>query len=274
VPVIAAVVAVWRRRRADAAEAPTIIAIAVTTIIGSDFLLRNNLAARLADPAVLLAILGAWLLAVLWQRPRPWPVVHYGAAAVTAAVLSVSLGAAAQVGALVPELRSARFTEGPVAMLETTIRIARELRDTPPTRWDEPYPAAGPMLAAAYLHECTSPSDRIMNARYSAEALVLARRRFAAGRANFAPGHYASDRQQRETVALARRQSIPIVLMEPLELAQDFGEDFPIVDAFLRDRYTDVGAIRHPDREYARVLARKGIAPVRTFGSTGLPCFR
>ena len=51
------------------------------------------------------------------------------------------------------------------------------------------------MLTAAYLSQCTRPTDRIINATYGADSLVFARRRFAAGRVNFVPGFYTSERE-------------------------------------------------------------------------------
>jgi hypothetical protein len=276
VPVLAAVVALARARRSgDPAELPTVLGTSVVCWLASDYLLRNNLEARIADPAVMPAILGLWLVSVAWARPwGTWPVARAACAVGATTLLVVTTVAAARVGSFVSELRSARLIDGPLDTIQHTVRVGRELAGAPESLWREPYPANGPLLAAAYLHTCTRESDRILNVRYSTEAVVLSGRRFAAGRMNFLPGHYETEQEERRVVAAASQQVIPIVLMEEGELASELPEEFPILAAYLAERYQDVGAINYSDREYARVLAWRGLQPVRMFGATGLPCFR
>jgi hypothetical protein len=177
------------------------------------------------------------------------------------------------VGAADREFRSAGFHEGPLITLRTTVRTFDRLRALPPDDWN-PVPESGAMLAAAYLSECTRPTDRIVNATYDTEFLVFARRRFAAGRANFVPGFYASEQEQREAVALTHKQAAPVVFTDPPPEDDWLEEDFPIFSAFLRERYVDAGTIRGGGEPYVRVLVLRDLPPRGTFANTGLPCFR
>src|SRR5688500_6946618 len=102
------------------------------------------------------------------------------------------------------ELGTSRFKEGISATFRTTGRIWGILRTLPPERWEGAPESDGPMLAAAYLSECTPPAARILNATYGTEFLVFARRGFAAGHANFVPGLYTSEPEQAAAVARAR----------------------------------------------------------------------
>ena len=130
------------------------------------------------------------------------------------------------------------------------------------------------MLAAAYLSRCTRPTDRVINATYNTEFLVLARRRFAAGYVNFVPGFYTSEREQRQAVTLARSQGAPVAFADPSPDDNWLAEDFPIFDAFLRERYIDAGTIAGNSGPFLRVLVRNDLPPRGAFANTGLPCFR
>ena len=131
------------------------------------------------------------------------------------------------------------------------------------------------MLVAAYLSECTAPDARVLNATYATDFLVLARRGFAAGHANFVPGLYTSARDQALAVAQARRQLVPIAITDPAEAYQDdFAPDFPLVDQYLQERYVEAGTIEKDGEPYLRVLVERNRQPSGTFANTGLPCFR
>jgi hypothetical protein len=276
-PAVAAIVALVRARdKRNEAELPQILGIAAMGAVGNHFLLRGNLEGRLADPAVLHALTGMWLIAIVLHgavragRGRPWRML---AAATASAVAFVSIVASGRVGAADRELGTAGFLEGIVTTLKTTARVAGRLRDLPPTRW-EPLPESGPMLAAAYLSRCTGPTDRIINTTYETEYLVFAKRRFAAGRVNFVPGFYSSEREQAQSVALARSQAAPVAFTDPPPDDDWLEEDFPIFHAFLRERYVDAGTISGGGEPYLRVLVLRDLTERGTFANTGLPCFQ
>ena len=274
-PAIGAAVAAWRTRsnRAPATELPKVLALCVGGALANHFLLRGNLEARLPDTAVFHALLGVWLCKVAWQ-PRPMAVRAPTAAIATLCLLAsaASLGA---VGSLPQELGTSRFREGVSATIKTTARIWGMLRALPPDRWDSASEQAGPMLAAAYLSECTPPTSRVLNATYGAEFLVFARRGFAAGHANFVPGLYTSEHEQVAAISQARRQLVPIAITDPAETyEEDFVPDFPLVDQYLRERYVEAGTIDKDGGPYLRVLVERNRQASGTFSSTGLPCFR
>jgi len=275
-PVVAACAVVWRARRTpDETELSKILGIAAMGAAANHFLLRGNLEGRLADPAVFHALLGTWLIALVWQvqdahHRRPWRTL---AAALASGVAVVSVAALGRVGAADRELGTAGFRAGVVTTWKTTVRVARTLRELPPSTWDS-LPDRGGMLTAAYLSQCTRPTDRIINATYDADFLVFARRRFAAGRVNFVPGFYTSEREQMQAVALARSQAPPVTVTDPPPDDDWLEEDFPIFNAFLRERYVDAGTIRQSGEPYLRVLVRRDLPGRGTFANTGLPCFQ
>lgn len=274
-PAIGATVAVWRARggRAPASELPKVLALCVGGAMANHFLLRGNLEARLPDTAVFHALLGIWLCKVAWQ-PRAMA-VRAPAAAIATMFLIVSAASLGAVGSLSQELGTARFKEGISATFRTTGRIWGMLRTLPPDRWEGASEQAGPMLAAAYLSECTPPTARVLNATYGTEFLVFARRGFAAGHANFVPGLYASEPEQAAAVARARRQLVPIAMTEPTDTyEQDFAPDFPLVDQYLRERYVEAGTIDKDGEPYLRVLVERNRQASGAFPGTSLPCFR
>jgi hypothetical protein len=130
------------------------------------------------------------------------------------------------------------------------------------------------MLAAAYLSQCTTPDDRLINTMYGADVMAFSRRLFTAGQVNFVRGLYASDAEQRRAIARARAQSAPLAFMEPLPLSASFAQDFPIFGEFLHTEYEDAGTILKGGEPYVRVLKRRNLLPVSTFADTGLPCFQ
>ena len=275
-PVVAALAALWRARSTgDETGLPKILGIAAMGAATNHFLLRGNLEGRLADPAVFHALLGMWIIGIAWQAARAerWPVSRTLAAVLASVVAVITVVALGRVGAADRELRTAGFRGGVVTTWKTTMRVGRTLRQLPPARW-EPLPDRGAMLTAAYLSQCTRPTDRIINTTYDTEYLVFARRRFAAGRVNFVPGFYASEREQRHAVALARSQAAPVALTDPPPDDDWLEEDFPIFNAFLRERYVEAGTIRNSGEPYLRVLVLRDLPGRRTFGNTGLPCFQ
>ena len=280
-PCVAALTAIVRARRVGADDSlAKVLSLSAVAALGNYLLLRNNLEGRLADAAVPASLLGAWLLVSAWRamrRARGGALRAASAAACAAALLAAGAAAVAagEVGSVSSELSSTRFRGGPMATLETTARVARELNAMPPRSWDT-IPAGGAMMAAAYLSTCLRPQDRVVNTTYFTEFLVFGRRLPAAGQANFVRGFYASEADQRRALARLAAQSAPVALMDPSPLSDSFVDDFPIVGRFLFDHYEEAGVI--PQREsgetYLRVFVRRDQAPVGTFADTGLPCFR
>jgi hypothetical protein len=276
-PPAAALAAVWRaRHHADDTELPKVLGLAAVGAVANQWLLRGNLEARLADPAVLHGLMGMWFVTITWQaatRVEPGRARRVVTAALTSGVAAVTVLALGRVGAADREFRTAGFHEGPLITVRTTARTFGRLRELPPARW-EPLPESGAMLAAAYLSRCTRPTDRIINTTYDTEHLVFAKRRFAAGRVNFVPGFYASEREQMQAVALARAQAAPVAFTDPPPNDDWLEEDFPIFNAFLRERYVDAGTINRRGEPHLRVLALRDLRPRGTFANTGLPCFQ
>jgi hypothetical protein len=125
----------------------------------------------------------------------------------------------------------------------------------------------GRMQAAAYLHQCTTPADRVVVIGYAPDVIAFAERRFGGRRASFVPGFYADERYAKETMATLESTSVPIVLGSAL-----LGDgQMPLMDEYLRAHYDEAGTVRFYESEL-RVLVRRGRAS-RPSGPGGLPCF-
>jgi hypothetical protein len=123
------------------------------------------------------------------------------------------------------------------------------------------------MQAAAYLHQCTRPTDRVIAVGYYPEVATFAERLFAGGRVTFVVGHYANERYARESLAKLESQSVPIVLGGR---EVDYSE-FRWLGDYLHARYDEVGVVSSLGQSL-RVWARRGLSPTKP-GPHGLPCF-
>ena len=273
-PFIAVLVAALRARRgrASAHELESVLSLAAMAVAANHLLLRNNLDGRIADPAVLAALLGAWLAVVAWDAGNG---LRRGLSRLATLALCVAaFTAAASVGDVNRELATAGVTDGIKGVGERLVRVWSALSDLPPAEW-KAVPLDGSMLAAAYINECTGPRDRVLNAVYDADVLVFGRRPFAAGQVNFVPGFYSTPEEQQAAVARARRQYVPLALTGPRDThVEDFVPDFPIVARYLDEVYVEAGTISESGGRQLRVLVHRGVTPLRPFRGTQLPCFR
>jgi hypothetical protein len=264
-PIVAAV----RLRRgtgADVRDGP-MLAVGVMTLLLSFFFLRGSLEARFGDMGPPLAVAAAWLLALsVGGSRRSWS-RRAATATVAVAVCAVSAFAIWTLQTVRTELDRAGLRRSPVAVARQAARVWRELGAMPESlrRSDASSPSG---RAAAYLHACTAPADRVMVVSYAPEVAGLSGRLFAGGRPTFMPGFFEDERHSRFLMAKLRRESVPIVLAED----EPYYAAYPLLAAYLRDAYVEQGRVEVDGGRMLRVLARRGLSSF-PYGAAKLPCF-
>jgi hypothetical protein len=152
--------------------------------------------------------------------------------------------------------------------------VREELRRLPPSAWHGNEDRTGMLGAAAFVAECTSPEDRILVTGPTHEIPVLARRRFAAGQPMFKLSLYTSENDQRRALARLEHQPVPIVLADAREYEGGFLSDYPLVAAYLAERYREAGTIDIDEEPRIRVFVDAHRTPARLDPRYGLPCFQ
>ena len=252
-----------RARAGDGMRAEALAALSAMTAVMWYFALRGNLEARFGDMGPPVAVLAAYLLATATSVSRPWPRwLATGAPAL--ALLTVTIVCIWSMAGVMHELWTARLLE-PRIVVARTRQVSQELSQLPHALRESQ--AADRMQAAAYLHDCTRPTDRVIAVGYYPEVLAFAERLFAGGRVTFVVGYYADERYQRESLAKLESQSVPIVLGGR---EVDYSE-FKWLGDYLHARYDEVGVVSSTGASL-RVWARRGLSPTKP-GPQGLPCF-
>ena len=219
VPIVSAVVIVLRRDASERAHVWSAVALCVLLDL---FILRDPVMARVGGVAGPPAILAAWLAGRVWPVPR---------------VVRVAAGTMA-VAAVVIVAAESWNPFGADSRLKTD-RIASLLRErarTPARVEDLPSEIRG---LVAYLRACTAPDDRVLAAWFAPEVYFYAQRGFAAGMAVTFGGHWSEPRFQQRSVERLSSQRAPIVIVRT---GSDLlATDYPMLDAYVRERYRLVG---------------------------------
>jgi hypothetical protein len=186
--------------------------------------------------------------------------------ATTAALLVWELG---QVRA---NLTAIDFWSGPQGLAQRWSDVVTRLRLFPPDTLD---PAHGSMagVLGRYVHDCTAPTDRLLVTAYVPEMFFLSGRGFAGGQPFFLAGFFSTEQDQRLTITRLSQESVPIAIRYT-RTDDDFQEGFPLVDAYLRERYSTARIIPIDGVDSFVVLIERGRQPTGAYGPTGLPCFR
>ena len=272
---VSVVLLLWRlaarSHRLLPADRGMAIGLLAMAAIVNIFFLRANLGQRFGDaivPTVLLAAWSAGAAGVLAARATR------GAVAMAAPlVLAVMLAAVYVSGEVGRELESGALAESWEHATERFERVRTDLRTLPPGSW-EGATTDGTLAAARYVAECTAPDDRLLVAGYAPEIPVFARRRFAAGQATVSLAFYTSDADQQRALDRLRQQSVPVILADDQAFEEEFASDYPVLAAYVRERYRHAGTIPVDDEPGFRVYVEANRTPVRTDAALGLPCFR
>jgi hypothetical protein len=262
------------------ATAKLVMVIVLGTVLNAGFF-RHPLAARLADPSVPHAVLIAWLAASLvraWAgRSHFRPSLQPRAWALRAVVLAVAAPFLLMVAGLLSDdtyrrLDKSALAERPRNAFERAGYITGVLKAAwpvnPSTRPDE-----DSMRLAAYVRECTAPTDRVFMTPYLPQVLALADRAFAGGHADLRSGFFESEAEQRTTIARLQRQSVPLVFFDRGEV-DGFRRSFPLIVAYLEERYVPAGERTLSDRRTMVLLVERDRPISRAYEPLEWPCFR
>ena len=261
----------WRRNRRGAlAVVVPLAALALVTNVG---FLRDPLAVRLPDAAVLPALCGAWLAGRALQASTGWRRIIAGS--LIAVVTALASSSIVIVGNVSENLNRTDLGRGlsyaPTALRHRTAGLQERFapRHIPSDRITELVPFF------EYLDRCTTIEHRLFVAGYAPEFFTYARRLFAGGHGQFIQGYQISESTQRRIVERMERQFVLFALMVGDEEPQWRAESVT-VDAFIRATFEPMAEIPLGDNGIMRVLVRTGADAVRTGTdkTTGWACFR
>lgn len=275
-PCVCVLLALWRRvtrREQWSGESVAIWAIAVMAVALDATFLRNPLATRLADATVPAALLGAWLLGLVWSMKSSL-LIALSARAAAAVVVACTLvaiwglgdvnGKLDEVGAFEDDLEHVQqHTAATVAAL-TIAEV--DLRKHP----SRVSAALVPFLR--YVNRCTEATDRLLVSGPYPEIFVYARRGFAGGHIAFLEAFYHSDNDQQLTLRRIERQSVPFVVL-PLDNQDAFAGSFPKVLAHVTAAYELLADIPADGLKGIRIMVERARKPIGTDSETGWPCF-
>jgi len=254
----------------DAIGRAFIVSLVVLAAMLNWYFLRGNLPARFGDLGAPVAILAAVLVSRGQWRHR------VGRLAMGTAVVLLSIPtvlAVDTIGSARRELVTTGFSEGPVKLAEKAGGVVSELRALPPPAMGDP--SAGTPEMADYLRACTAPADRVLMMASAPSLVAMASRSFAGGQPTFTPGFYTSEDDQRRVIERVRAQSVPVVVTSLEETyLEDIAPEFPAIHEYVMASYEPAGTLPARGRDPMRLLVRRGLVPVRPYGTTGLPCFR
>jgi hypothetical protein len=224
------------------------------------FILRDPISARLGGMAAPVAILSAWIAQRLWQGRRMGRVAVCVVLVLTIWSISAS-----------PEFRG-RITSRIVHPLWVAQSIA--IWKASPLPFDA-IPNQAIKGLTRYLRECTAPTDRLFTTWFVPDLYFYAQRGFAGRIVALFGRHWSEERFQRRSVEALSSQSVPIVITRR---GDRFQEDYPLVAAYVSDRYSLAGASDFGDVEIGTggysVWVRKDRRATDTYAATSFPCFR
>jgi len=267
----------WPRARAKLAM------VAVLAIVLDAGFLRSPLEARLADPSVPLVILLAWLIVALPRLtltggallPPPrryrWPIrVAAGFSALAIAALLTTLMSAN----LHRRFDQAGMTDRFGKMFERVGSVSDQLRlDWNLESWLSRENRPDLITLSMYVNACTAPTDRVLVQSYLPQVLALAQRAFAGGHADLRPLYFGAD-SQALTLSRLRRQSVPILLLDSDDSLRQFFVAFPLLKAFVDERYQLTATHVFDGRFGISLFSRRDLQPVSTWQPLDWPCYR
>jgi hypothetical protein len=246
-----------RQTRARVAQLAGLITLCVCLNV---FILRDPVSARLGGMAGPVAILAVWV------ARRVWPLGLAARAAVGVIVVITVWSVTA----------SAEFRGRMTSRVANPLRVAQSLaiwRQSPPSFDAIPNPAIAGL--ARYLRECTAPTDRLFATWFAPDLYFYAQRGFAARIVALFGRHWSEDRFQRRSVDALASQSAPIVITRT---GDGFDEDYPLLAAYVRERYTLAGRSDFDDADVGKdgysVWVRRDRPARETYAASSLPCFR
>jgi hypothetical protein len=254
-------------------EWAAVVGIAILALALDATFLRNPLETRLADATVPAAVLGAWLLSLVWTKQLGMA-IRLSAGAVAAAVLVLTTVAIWRIGDVTDKLDEVgvfeddlehvqQHTAAVVAALSNPELDARKL----PSRV-----SAGLVPFLRYVDRCTEPTDRLLVSGPYPDLFVLGRRGFAGGHIAFLEAFYHSDADQELTLRRLQHQSVPFVVL-PLDEQDAFARSFPKILAHVTAAYDLLADIPVDGLKGVRIMVDRARTRLGTDAETGWPCF-
>lgn len=275
-PIASVVIAAWRRiRRREqwSGEWVAVVGIAILGLALDATFLRNPLETRLADATVPAALLGAWLLGLLW-RMKSHRAVVLSARTMTAAVLVLTTLAIWRVGDVTNKLDE-------VGAFEDDLEHIRDHIDALITALTQPEVearklpsrvSAGLVPFLRYVGRCTAPTDRMLVSGPYPDVFVLGRRGFGGGHIAFLEAFYHSDADQQLTLTRLQGESVPFVVL-PLDDQDAFSRSFPRILAHVTAAYDVLVDIPVDGLKGVRIMVDRARTRIGTDRETGWPCF-
>ena len=272
-PIVAAAVAVLcapHRHAPPRDVTAAVIGLSAMALLVDSGFLRDPLAARLADTIVVPAILGAWLLGIVWVHQWRAPALQFVARMMSIVLLFVTTASAATVAELAERIDYSGIRDGLSGVQQrarfVSALLASPHRQTlaPPSRV-----SAALMPFFSYVDRCTSPEDQLLVTGDYADVLVLAGRGFAADGVVFGVW-YSSVAHQAQTVEQMQHRPALFTLLIG---EREFRTRYPQVFEYVQREYTSIGNIDVSGADPLRLMASRHRTRTGVDRQTGWPCF-
>jgi hypothetical protein len=261
-----------------------IAAVAVLGLALNVGFLRGSLAARLADVSVPNAIVLAWLVAVVLRVLRRGTLVRRGQARHIPAPIRVlwpgatltvaGLVFAATVAGIEDQFTRSGFVEGPGALVGRAQHWTRRLQATWPLDSWADTSTTGPLRLAFYLNACTKPTDRVFVSPYLPQVPALSGRAFAGGHPDLRPGFFETRADQELFLQRFEQQSVPVLILGPMDEFPGFQAAFPLVAEHFLRRYQPIGDRELGDGKRVGLMVERNRQPSGRYELLDLPCYR
>jgi hypothetical protein len=254
--------------------------LVLALMLNIGLLSRGSTNIRIPDVGVTMAILLAWLMALVFGRDARLLAEGRVARALlrTAAVVVLCLTILSVNGltGVAQSLDEAGFTRGPAALANRATVVWERLGGDPLLVPDEDGRQHGLLRVAAYLRACTAPRDTVFVLGEYPALYYFSDRRFAGGHAWLLPSYYSSDRDEALIVQRLAAARPPIVMTERrAEYDAEYRDIFEQVHRYLQEEYTEVQGVEVEDERGRplRLLVRSDREPAGRYEPLGLPCF-
>jgi hypothetical protein len=270
-PLIAAALLAWQMwtGRISREEAAVVAMASVLGMIVVQTLVRGSPDSRLADIANPIVVIGAWVAAqCLASAAKARPI---GRLVVRAAIVAIAMVTAWSVGTNADGMTSlvtSGIPLGPAGVRDRLAIVTERLHARPVDNWARRAPGIGGLTR--YVYECTASTDRLFVAWFAPQVYFQSERPFGGGQVALQEGWYATPADQRMSVALLKRQRVPIVLEN---MDWEYERHFPILAEYVRGHYRNVEIPPDWAQGY-RVFVDPDVKPTGTYDLFDLPCYR
>jgi hypothetical protein len=270
-PLIAAALLAWQMwtGRISREEAAVVAMASVLGMIVVQTLVRGSPDSRLADIANPIVVIGAWVAAqCLASAAKARPI---GRLVVRAAIVAIAMVTAWSVGTNADGMSSlvtSGIPLGPAGVRDRLAIVTERLHARPVDNWARRAPGIGGLTR--YVYECTASTDHLFVAWFAPQVYFQSERPFGGGQVALQEGWYATPADQRMSVALLKRQRVPIVLEN---MDWEYERHFPILAEYVRGHYRNVEIPPDWAQGY-RVFVDPDVKPTGTYDLFDLPCYR